>query len=106
MGELRPISVPFVVDGPRGVAVRDRLRVSQDDEMVLRAVGMFLASLASRDLKARCAAGLGHDKDAWAARKRELTAVSSSRWAGSITKAGNEQWALARRGLSGRRLAN
>ena len=34
----------------------------------------------------------------WARRKRELTAASSSRWAGSITRATHDQWALARRG--------
>ncbi|WRZ00564.1 transposase [Streptomyces sp. NBC_00481] len=30
-------------------------------------------------------------------RKRELTPLSSSRWAGAITKASHDQWALARR---------
>lgn len=34
----------------------------------------------------------------WAVRKRELTALSSSRWAGAVTKATHDQWALARRG--------
>src|SRR5262249_33520266 len=41
--------------------------------------------------------GLGHDKDAWAERKRDLTVESSARWAGSITKARRDQWGLARR---------
>ena len=31
-------------------------------------------------------------------RKRALTEQSSSRWAGSVTKATHDQWALARRG--------
>ncbi|WP_435107576.1 IS200/IS605 family accessory protein TnpB-related protein [Nocardiopsis synnemataformans] len=65
--------------------------------MVLRALGAHLGSLASADLATRCADGTGHDKDTWATRKRELTPVSSSRWAGAITKVSNEQWALARR---------
>ncbi|WP_055513269.1 hypothetical protein, partial [Streptomyces ossamyceticus] len=38
------------------------------------------------------------DAGGWAARKRAVTGVSSSRWAGSITKATHDQWALARRG--------
>lgn len=46
----------------------------------------------------RCGQGLAHSADTWAARKRDLTAVSSSRWAGSLTKATHDQWALARRG--------
>jgi IS605 OrfB family transposase len=67
---------------------------------VLRAVGVFVGSLASRDLKARCCAGLNHDAQAWAVRKRSLTPDASSRWAGSVTRASHDQWALARRGLA------
>jgi IS605 OrfB family transposase len=96
---LRPVESSFVVPGPSGVAVRDRLRgLTVGDERVLRLVGDHLGSLASGDLKARCAAGLEHDNESWASRKRELTGLSSSRWAGSLTKATHDQWALARRG--------
>ncbi|MEU9021961.1 IS200/IS605 family accessory protein TnpB-related protein [Actinomadura sp. NPDC048394] len=92
-------SPPFVAAGPSGVAVRDRLKgLTEQDERVLRLVGAHLGSLCARDLKARCADGLEHGPDGWAARKRKLTAGSSARWAGSITKATNDQWALARRG--------
>lgn len=97
---LRTIGVSFVVPSPSGVAIRDRLRVDGADELVLRQVGACLGSLACRDLKARCRDGLDHDKDKWAARKRDLTVVSSSRWAGSITKSTHDQWGLARRGLA------
>ncbi|WP_425245505.1 IS200/IS605 family accessory protein TnpB-related protein [Streptomyces sp. NEAU-NA10] len=93
------MAAPFVALGPSGVAVRDRLRhLSAQDEKVLRLVGDHLGMLASRDLKARCAAGSDHDSEQWAARKRALTQASSSRWAGSVTKATHDQWALARRG--------
>jgi len=96
---LRPIEAPFVVLGPSGVAARTRLKnLTPEDEEMLRTVGAHLGSLASKDLKARCADGLEHSTESWAARKRELTADSSSRWAGSITKATHDQWALARRG--------
>jgi IS605 OrfB family transposase len=64
---------------------------------VLRAVGEHLGRLASWDLRQRCADGSGHSNGTWAARKQGLTAGSSSRWAGSITKATHDQWALARR---------
>ncbi|MDX3455445.1 IS200/IS605 family accessory protein TnpB-related protein [Streptomyces sp. ME02-8801-2C] len=98
MGELRSIAVPFVVSGPIGVAVRTRLKqLTPGDEKVLRLVGAHLGSLASRDLRARCRDGLEHSGEAWAVRKRALTPASSSRWAGSITKATHDQWALARR---------
>jgi hypothetical protein len=54
---LRPIAIPFVAAAPAGARVRARLRASEQDEAVLRAVGMHLGSLAGRDLAARCAEG-------------------------------------------------
>ncbi|MEU4696363.1 IS200/IS605 family accessory protein TnpB-related protein [Nonomuraea dietziae] len=96
--QLRAIDAPFVALGPSGVTIRDRLgHLTPQDEKVLQLAGAHLGSLASRDLKARCADGLKHDTDTWAARKRDLTAESSSRWAGSTTKATHDQWALSRR---------
>ncbi|GAA3483178.1 IS200/IS605 family element transposase accessory protein TnpB [Streptomyces yanii] len=98
VGGARKLAGSFVVPGPCGVAVRDRLgHLTPRDEMVLRAVGAHQGRLASRDLKARCADGLGHGADTWAVRKRDLTKESSSRIAGAITKATHDQWALARR---------
>jgi IS605 OrfB family transposase len=98
VGGLRTVAASFVVPGPSGVAIRDRLRVSEADAAVLAEVGLFLGSLAASDLKERSRQGLEHDAAGWAVRKRELTGVSSARWAGSITKATHDQWALARRG--------
>ncbi|MER5363102.1 IS200/IS605 family accessory protein TnpB-related protein, partial [Streptomyces sp. NPDC002785] len=96
MGGLRELTASFVVPGPCGVAVRDRLKhLTPHDEGVLRAVGEHQGALASRDLKARCADGLEHSAEAWASRKRDLTPLSSSRIAGAITKATHDQWALA-----------
>lgn len=98
MGELRSIATSFVASGSSGVAVRTRLKeLTPDDEKVLRLVGAHLGSLASKDLKTRCRDTLEHSAETWAVRKRELTPLSSSRWAGSITKATHDQWALARR---------
>ncbi|MFE5111864.1 IS200/IS605 family accessory protein TnpB-related protein [Streptomyces sp. NPDC056663] len=98
MGGLRKLTASFVVSGPCGVAIRDRLKhLTPQDEKVLQAVGAHQGTLASGDLKTRCADGLEHSAHTWAARKRELTGVSSSRIAGAITKATHDQWALARR---------
>ncbi|MFE7947521.1 IS200/IS605 family accessory protein TnpB-related protein [Streptomyces sp. NPDC057426] len=96
--QLRTIDAPFVALGPSGVAIRDRLKnLTPADEKVLRLIGEHLGRLASRDLAERCRDGNGHTTDTWAARKQGLTAGSSSRWAGSITKASHDQWALSRR---------
>ncbi|MEV2213554.1 IS200/IS605 family accessory protein TnpB-related protein [Streptomyces sp. NPDC050997] len=72
--------------------------MSESDTAVLAEVGTFLGSLAAEDLAVRSRQGLAHDAAGWAVRKRELTGRSSARWAGSITKATHDQWALARRG--------
>ncbi|MFF0090767.1 IS200/IS605 family accessory protein TnpB-related protein [Streptomyces canus] len=98
MGGLREVEASFVVPGPAGVAIRDRLRVSDADAAVLTEVGVYLGSLAAGDLAERSRHGLAHDAAGWAVRKRSLTGRSSARWAGSITKASHDQWALARRG--------
>jgi IS605 OrfB family transposase len=97
-GRLRPIADPFVVAAPTGARVRARLRVSGQDEAVLRAAGSHLGSLAGRDLAARCAEGrldaMGRLASR-ARRKQALTAQSSSRWAGAITRTSEDQWRLA-----------
>lgn len=96
--QLRKIAAPFVAAPALGVCLRTRLRgLTAADEAVLHAVGAHLGRLAAADLAVRVRAGVGHDKDVWARRKRDLTAASSARWAGAITKATNDQWALARR---------
>ena len=95
---LRPIAGPFVVAAPAGARVRARLRVSPQDEALLRAAGSHLGSLAGRDLAARCAEGRLDAKGRAASRarrKRALTAESSSRWAGAITRTSEDQWRLA-----------
>jgi IS605 OrfB family transposase len=96
--KLRIIDAPFVALGPSGVAIRDRLKhLTTEDELVLRLAGEHLGRLTSRDLAARCADAGDHNAQKWAARKKALTASSSSRWAGSITKATHDQWALSHR---------
>ena len=53
---LRRIDPSFVALGPSGVSIRDRLKgLTPADETVLRLVGEHLGSLASKDLKTRCA---------------------------------------------------
>ena len=102
MSGLREIAAPFVAAAPAGARVRTRLRVSPADEAVLRAAGSHLGSLAGRDLAARCAEGRLDAKGravSRAARKRALTAESSSRWAGAITRTSEDQWSLAERNL-------
>ncbi|MGW0117776.1 IS200/IS605 family accessory protein TnpB-related protein [Streptomyces sp. NPDC003327] len=62
-----------------------------------RELAEFLSHLASRDLAERVALGTRHTAADFARRKRELTALTSSRWAGTITRGSNDQWQLARR---------
>jgi IS605 OrfB family transposase len=105
-GALRQVAAPFVAAAPKGARVRARLRLSAEDEAVLRAVGAHLGSLAGRDLAARCAEGrldAAGKVASRAARKRALTAESSSRWAGAITRSTEDVWRLAEQNLRAER---
>ena len=105
-GLLRPVAVPFVAAAPEGARVRARLRLSTVDEAVLRAVGVHLGSLAGKDLAARCAERLQDAKGqarSRAVRKRALTAASSSRWAGALTRTSEDQVRLAGQNLRAER---
>jgi hypothetical protein len=76
--------------------------VSARDAEVLAAVGTHLGSLAGRDLALRCAEGWLNAKgkaESRAVRKRALTADSSSRWAGAITRTSEDAYRLAERNL-------
>src|SRR5579863_982366 len=102
VGGLREIAAPFVALAPSGARVRTRLRVPAADAAVLRAAGRHLGSLASADLAARCREGLmdaGGRARSRRDRKRELTATSSSRWAGAVTRTSEDQWQAGWRNL-------
>jgi hypothetical protein len=86
--------------------VRTRLRVSPRDAEVLRAAGRHLGMLAGRDLAARCAEGRLDARgraESRRERKQALTAASSSRWAGAITRTSEDAWQLASRNLAAER---
>jgi hypothetical protein len=94
---MRSITTPFVVAPPAGARVQTRLRPSQHDAAVLGLVGEHLGRLAGGDLARRC--GVGPGADSRTDRKRVLTAASSSRWAGAITRTSNDQWQRGWRNL-------
>jgi hypothetical protein len=91
---------------PGGARVRARLRLPPEDEAVLWAVGSHLGSLAGKDLAARSAEGRldapGRARSR-TARKRALTAESSSRWAGAITRTSEDVYRLAGQNLRAER---
>jgi len=99
---LRSITAPFVVAPPKGARVRTRLMVDDHDAAALRAIGAHLGSLAGEDLARRCNEGKRDAKQRAQSRrerKRDLTARSSSRWAGAITRTSEDAWQLAYRNL-------
>ena len=100
---VRVLAEPFVVAAPAGMRVRTSLRVSAAEHEVLRAVGELLGELQGRDLRERCLSGGGPKHLGRAERKKALTAESSSRWAGSITRTTGDQWERAKLNLLDRR---
>jgi len=103
---LREIAPPFVVAPPAGARVRTRLKVTGTDAAVLMAIGTHLGSLAGKDLAKRCSEGRLSAKEKAISRrerKRALTASSSSRWAGAITRTSEDAFGLALRNLEAER---
>ena len=96
---MRRLAASFVVASPTGARIRTRLRLIPADERVLRAVGEHLGRLAGQDLAVRCRLGAVAGDDQRTSRKRALTAASSSRWAGAITRTSSDQWQRAQRNL-------
>ena len=99
---LRRIGDPVVAAAPMGVRIRTRIEVTDGEAAALTAVGGFLGSVYRGELADRLRGGV-LDRDggaAWRAeRKQAVTAVSSSRWAGAITRAVEDQYQLGMGGL-------
>lgn len=101
--QLRRIGDPVVAAGPAGVRVRTRLHLTEDEAAALGAVGAFLGSVYRRELVQRTALGALDRKQhaSWRAeRKQAITGVASSRWAGAITRAVEDQYRLGMRALT------
>ncbi len=91
---------PCTVAAPTGARIRDRLRPTAEEAGVLRLVGEHLGRLERADLAKRVGIGKVAKKDTRRAeRKKALTAVSSSRWAGAMTRASEDQYQLGLRCL-------
>ncbi|MFJ6418401.1 hypothetical protein [Paeniglutamicibacter sp. NPDC091659] len=100
-GGLRRICAPFVAAQPSGVRIRTRLRPTADEASALTMIGEHLGHLYRTDLSGRAALGrVPAAERGRTERKRTLTAASSSRWAGSITRAAEDQYQLAMRALA------
>lgn len=100
---LRPLAPSFVVATPSGARIRTRLRPTSIEVDALAAIGdelgrQYRAALASR-LNAGRLTPEGK-KDWRRERKNSLTATSSSRWAGALTRAVEDQYQLGMRGLA------
>ena len=99
---LRRIGDPMVGLAPAGVRIRTRIHPTAAEAEALAAVGELLGSVYRGELAGRVRLGRLDRKAhaAWRAqRKQAVTAVSSSRWAGAITRAVEDQYQLGMRGL-------
>ncbi|OAH12157.1 hypothetical protein [Streptomyces jeddahensis] len=98
--ELRMIAAPFTVAAPSGARIRDRLPLTGEEAEVLRQVGEHNGRHQRADLAERIRIGKVKAKDTRRAeRKKKLTAASSSRWAGAMTRASEDQYQLSMRVL-------
>ncbi|HEY5854323.1 MAG TPA: hypothetical protein VIW24_09795 [Aldersonia sp.] len=100
---LRRIAAPFVVTPAKGVRTRTRVRPTASEGAALERIGVFLGALNRQALASRVRLGrvAGHEQAAWrTTEKRRLTALSSSRWAGALTRTAIDSYHLGMRGLS------
>lgn len=100
---LRPIADPFVVAPLKGVRTRTRVHLTPEEEAVLEQIGVFLGEQYRATLVDRIALGTVTKKEqgVWRqVRKQGLTASTSSRWAGAITRTAIDSYDLGMRGLN------
>jgi hypothetical protein len=101
---VRRIVAPVVACLPVGVRIRTRIYPTATEAAKLTSVGAYLGSLYRAELVARIACGVldPNARALWRARRKQaITAVSSSRWAGTVTRAVEDQYQLiCRHGLS------
>jgi IS605 OrfB family transposase len=100
---LRRVGAPVVAGPPAGVRIRTRIHLTEAEATALSVVGSFLGGVYRVELAGRIRVGhLDRSSQAlWRAeRKQAVTSVSSSRWAGAITRAVEDQYQLGMRGLA------
>jgi hypothetical protein len=100
---LRRIVDPVVLSVAAGMRIRTRIHPTAAEAEALTAIGELLGSLYRGELAERIRLGRLDRKAhaVWRAeRKQAVTAVSSSRWAGAITRAVEDQYQLGMRGLA------
>jgi IS605 OrfB family transposase len=102
---LRRIGAPVVAGPPAGVRIRTRIHLTEAEATALGAVGSFLGGGYRGELAGRVRRGVldRQSRAGWRAeRKQAVTSVSSSRWAGAITRAVQDQYQLGMRSLAAR----
>jgi IS605 OrfB family transposase len=99
---LRRIADSLVAAALAGVRIRTRIHPTDAEAEALTAIGGFVGSVYRGELTERVRLGR-LDREAQAVwrveRKRAVTAVASSRWAGAVTRAVEDQYQLGMRGL-------
>ncbi|BEL42054.1 hypothetical protein [Mycobacteroides abscessus] len=100
---LRPITDPFIVASPKGVRTRTRVHLTPQEEAVLEQIGVCLGRHYRATLVDRIALGAAtrREQGVWRqVRKQALTASTSSRWAGAITRTAIDSYDLGMRALN------
>lgn len=99
---LRVIADPFVVAPAKGVRTRARVHLTAAEEVAVMRIGVFLGGQYRATLVERIALGAVSTKEQaqWrASAKNALTAATSSRWAGAITRTAIDSYGLGMRAL-------
>ncbi|WP_425956503.1 hypothetical protein [Xylanimonas sp. McL0601] len=99
---LRVLAAPFVVAPPKGARTRTRVHLTVSEAAAIERIGVFLGCRYRETLAGRLRLGRMSAKGqaAWRTeRKQALTAATSSRWAGAITRTAIDSYDLGMRAL-------
>ena len=97
--KLRPLAEPFVVAPPGATSSKTRIRTTGEELDAVLDIGMFLGSIARQDLVTLLHLEAQGMPNCRTERKQNITGVTSSRWAGGITRTNLDQYDLAMRNL-------
>jgi hypothetical protein len=100
---MRRFKEPVVAAPPTGVRIRTRIHMTDSETAAMTAIGTFLGTLYRAELADRIRLGRidRRSQVGWRTeRKRQITAKSSSRWAGAITRTVEDQYQLGMRAVA------
>ena len=95
---IRILADPYVVIPPTATTIKTRLHLTPIEHEFITQIGTVLGKEYRKDYNLICGDRWG-ETACWKDRKKNLTAKTSSRWAGSITQQSHTDYSTGMRNL-------